>query len=75
MDFLTVFYSPMLLLIERPYLALAGAIRRVDMGGHNLGPMYLLVRVPLQLILIGWVYWFAVRRTRTPLGGIGHAVL
>jgi len=45
------------------------------MGGHNLGPMYLLVRVPLQLILIGWAYWFAVRSGRTPVGGIGHAVL
>ena len=51
------------------------AIHRVEMGGHNLGPMYLLVRVPLQLILIGWAYWFSVRRTRTALDGIGHAVL
>ena len=51
------------------------AIHRVDMGGYNLGPMYLLVRVPLQLILIGWAYWFAVRSARTPVGGIGHAVL
>jgi uncharacterized membrane protein len=50
------------------------AIHRVDVGGHSLGPMYLLVRVPLQLILIGWTYWFAVRRTRMPLGGNGHAV-
>ena len=51
------------------------AVHRVDIGGHNLGPMYLLVRVPLQLIFIGWAYWFAIRRTRTPLGGIGHAAL
>ena len=36
--------------------------QRVDFGGHGAGPVYLLVRVPLQLLLIGWVYWFAVRQ-------------
>jgi len=35
---------------------------RVDFGGHAAGPVYLLVRIPLQLFLIGWVYWFAVRQ-------------
>jgi uncharacterized membrane protein len=39
------------------------AFRRIDFGGHSAGPMYLLVRIPLQLLLIGWIYWFAVRRT------------
>jgi len=38
------------------------ALQRVDFGGHGAGPVYLLVRVPLQLLLIGWTYWFAVRR-------------
>ena len=37
------------------------AFRRVDFGGHRMGPNYLIVRVPLQLLLIGWVYWFAVK--------------
>ena len=37
------------------------AIRRVPFGGHEAGPVYLLVRIPLQILLIGWVYWFAVR--------------
>ncbi len=37
------------------------AFKRVDMGGHGQGPGYLLVRVPLQLVLMGWTYWFAVR--------------
>lgn len=37
------------------------ALNRVDMGGHEWGPMYLLARVPLRLLLIGWAYWFAVR--------------
>ena len=38
------------------------AIKRVDFGGHAAGPVYLLVRIPLQLFLIGWVYWFCVRQ-------------
>lgn len=38
------------------------AFQRVDFGGHGAGPTYLLVRVPLQLFLIGWIYWFAVRQ-------------
>ncbi len=35
------------------------AIRRVPFGGHGAGPIYLFVRVPLQLVLIVWVYWFS----------------
>jgi uncharacterized membrane protein len=38
------------------------AFHRVDFGGHAAGPIYLLVRIPLQLFMIGWIYWFAVRR-------------
>ena len=38
------------------------AFQRVDFGGHGAGPTYLLVRVPLQLFLIGWIYWFAVKQ-------------
>ena len=37
------------------------AVNRVGMGGHEWGPIYLLIRVPLQFILIGWIWWFAVR--------------
>lgn len=37
------------------------ALRRVDVGGHAAGPAYLLVRVPLQLLLLTWVYWFVIR--------------
>jgi len=40
------------------------ALERVDMGGHAWGPIYLLIRVPLQLILIAWIWWFAVRLGR-----------
>ena len=38
------------------------AFKRVEFGGHGAGPVYLLVRVPLQLFLIGWVYWFSIRQ-------------
>jgi len=34
---------------------------RVSFGGHSIGPRYLLVRLPLQPLLICWTYWFAVR--------------
>lgn len=37
------------------------AFQRVDFGGHSMGPKYLLARIPLQLFLIGWIYWFTVR--------------
>ncbi len=38
------------------------AWQRVDFGGHASGPSYLLVRIPLQLFLMGWIYWFAVKQ-------------
>lgn len=37
------------------------AVSHVGPGGHQWGPIYLLIRVPLQAILIGWTWWFAVR--------------
>jgi uncharacterized membrane protein len=37
------------------------AIHRVPMGGHAWGPVYLLIRGPLQLLILAWVYWFAIR--------------
>jgi len=39
------------------------AFQRVDFGGHAAGPVYLLVRIPLQIFLIGWIYWFAIKHT------------
>lgn len=38
------------------------AVNAVGMGGHLWGPVYLLIRIPLQLILIAWSYWFAARK-------------
>jgi uncharacterized membrane protein len=37
------------------------ALRRVGFGGHSTGPRYLIIRAPLQLLLILWTYWFVVR--------------
>ncbi len=36
------------------------AINHTGMGGHQWGPEYLLVRAPLQALLIYWAYRFAV---------------
>lgn len=33
------------------------AINRVDFGGHGAGPLYLLVRIPFQLLAIWWTYF------------------
>ena len=33
------------------------AINRVDFGGHEAGPVYLLVRIPFQLFVIWWTYF------------------
>jgi uncharacterized membrane protein len=40
------------------------ALERVGMGGHLWGPVYLLIRAPLQLILIGWALIFGPLMTR-----------
>ena len=33
------------------------AINRIDFGGHGSGPVYLLVRIPFQFLVIWWVYF------------------
>jgi uncharacterized membrane protein len=37
------------------------AVNHVPMGGHAWGPLYLLIRTPLQLIMLLWIYWFTLR--------------
>jgi len=37
------------------------AIYHVPQGGHVWGPVYLLIRAPLQFIIFIWVYWFTIR--------------
>lgn len=38
------------------------ALNATGMGGHLWGPEYLLIRAPLQALLIFWAFLFAVRR-------------
>jgi uncharacterized membrane protein len=40
------------------------AIHHVPMGGHAWGPVYLLVRAPLQVILLAWVGYFVCARLK-----------
>ena len=40
---------------------LYAAINGVGLGGHQWGPVYLWIRVPLQLILIGWAYFLCLK--------------
>lgn len=39
------------------------ALHQVPMGGHAWGPLYLLVRAPLQVFILWWI-WVMVLRTR-----------
>ena len=41
---------------------IAGSFKEVKIGGMDYGPMYLLFRIPLQIFLIWWVYYFGVKR-------------
>jgi uncharacterized membrane protein len=41
-----------------------GALNHIPHGGHTWGPLYLLVQGPLQLIIITWIYWFAIRKQK-----------
>ncbi len=33
------------------------ALNHVEFGGHESGPIYLLVRVPFQLLVLAWTYF------------------
>ena len=37
------------------------AFNHVPLGGHVEGPAYLLIRAPVQFIILFWVYWFTIR--------------
>ena len=37
------------------------ALNQTGMGGHLWGPVYLLIRGPLQALLIWWTWYYAVR--------------
>lgn len=38
------------------------AFNHVPLGGHAWGPTYLMVRAPLQAIILAWAAWFIVRK-------------
>jgi uncharacterized membrane protein len=40
------------------------ALNYVPMGGHAWGPIYLLVRAPLQLAILLWIYALILRQPR-----------
>ena len=50
------------------------AFAQVEMGGHAWGPVYLLIRAPLQALLIAWTWWFAVRAPSVRAGDALHGV-
>lgn len=39
------------------------AINEVDVGGHEWGPIYLLIRIPLQLFIGLWIWRHAIARS------------
>lgn len=49
------------------------AFQHAPMGGHAWGPVYLLVRAPLQLFIIGWI-WARILRAMPPAAARAHAL-
>jgi uncharacterized membrane protein len=48
-----------------------GAFNQVDFGAHALGPVYLLARIPFQVFLMGWAYYFGIRLLPRHASGAG----
>ena len=46
------------------------AFAHASVGGHAWGPVYLLIRAPLQALLIAWTWWFAVRPAASAAGTV-----
>lgn len=40
------------------------ALNATGLGGHQWGAIYLLIRTPLQLILIGWTYFLCLEKAK-----------
>ncbi|MGI9547786.1 MAG: DoxX family protein [Flavobacteriaceae bacterium] len=38
-----------------------GSMKKIELGGMEYGPVYLIFRIPLQLFFIGWTYYFGLR--------------
>lgn len=44
------------------------AFQRIPMSGNEWGPIYLLVRGPLQAVLVFWIYCFVVKKNNNSSG-------
>lgn len=49
------------------------ALNSTGLGGHQWGPVYLLIRLPLQLILIAWAYFLGIKGYDKSVGPTGSA--
>jgi uncharacterized membrane protein len=50
------------------------ALNHIPMGGHAWGAVYLLIRAPLQAIILFWIYWFTIKRRDEDADGMAiHA--
>jgi uncharacterized membrane protein len=47
-----------------------GSMKRVQLGGMENGPAYLYFRIPFQLLLIWWTYYFGIRLNRRSTNNI-----
>lgn len=41
---------------------IAGSFKRVELGGMEYGPVYLWFRVPMQIFLIWWTWYFGIKK-------------
>lgn len=41
---------------------IAGSFKSVNFGGMEYGPIYLLFRVPLQILFVWWVWFFGIKK-------------
>ena len=39
-----------------------GSIKQVDLGGMDAGAPYLFFRIPLQVLFMGWIYYFGIKK-------------
>lgn len=50
------------------------AFAHVPFGGHAWGPVYLLIRAPLQAAILLWVWWFTLRDPGTQPNLLGQVL-
>ncbi|MEP7147844.1 MAG: DoxX family membrane protein [Acidobacteriota bacterium] len=50
---------------------IAGSLKSVQFGGMENGPLYLLFRIPVQILFIWWVWYFGLRKKGGSAGVTG----